>query len=61
MDFLSRLLNGALGQHPALEFERIPLDEEVFPKDGIVHAPEFINETPAPSAGLYLGPQVNFS
>lgn len=38
---LLNLLNGALGERRLDDGERIPLEEEVFPEDGIVRAPSF--------------------
>ena len=57
MGFLSNLLNGALGQPSPLEFEQIPPDEEVYPDDGLIRAPEFPIERPLPRGGIYLGPE----
>ena len=57
MGFLLNLLNGALGQPSTLEFEQIPFEEEVYPDSGIICAPDIMSENPAPSGGLYLGPE----
>jgi len=59
MSFLSILLEAAFGRHPSVEFERISPEDEIYPEDGIIYAPELMNENPLPSGGLYLGPQIN--
>lgn len=57
MEFLRKLLNGALGESTPGDFERIPIEDEVFPENGILVAPIFRDEYAPAQRGLYLGPE----